>query len=68
MVTATAILTDQFTESSSKILSTLEGIGDEEFFWEPCGGCWTLHHRFEERTPHASGRMRRPPSLGSADG
>ena len=55
MATATDILTEQFAESSTNILSILEGIGDEEFFWEPYAGCWTLHHQSEVRTPRPDG-------------
>jgi hypothetical protein len=55
LVTATEILTDQFTASSTKLLQVLDGIGDEEFFWEPCEGCWTLHLRSELRTKRPDG-------------
>jgi len=55
MVTATGILTDQFTQSSSKLQLVLDGITDDEFFWEPCPGCWTLHPRSEVRTSRPEG-------------
>lgn len=55
MATAVDLLTEQFTESSAKILKVLHGIGDEEFFWEPCAGCWTVHRRSEPRVASADG-------------
>jgi DinB superfamily len=33
----------------------LNGIGNEEFFWEPVAGCWTVHHRSEVRAASADG-------------
>ena len=32
-----------------------EGLTDDEYFWEPVPGCWTIHHRDEQRTPHQVG-------------
>jgi len=34
---------------------TLSRISDEEFFWEPVAGCWTVHHRSETRAASADG-------------
>ncbi len=32
----------------SRLRQRIEGLGDEEYFWEPVEGCWTIH-------PDASG-------------
>jgi hypothetical protein len=55
MTSAIQILTLQFADSSSKMLKILADIGDEEFFWEPCAGCWTLHRRSENRVRRPDG-------------
>lgn len=34
----------------------LNGLSDEEYFWEPAPGCWSIRRRGEERTPMAAGR------------
>ena len=34
----------------------LAGLTDEEYFWEPVKGCWTIHHRDEKRTPMQVGK------------
>lgn len=48
MGTATQLLSEQFSESSAHLARVLTDMGDEEFFWEPCDGCWTVHHRTEQ--------------------
>jgi hypothetical protein len=53
--TATQILKEQFADSSAKVLEILDGIEEEEFFWEPCAGCWTLHRRSEIRASRVDG-------------
>jgi uncharacterized damage-inducible protein DinB len=52
---AAGLLTEQLADSSSKILQALAEITDDEFFWEPCAGCWTLHHRSEALTERPDG-------------
>jgi uncharacterized damage-inducible protein DinB len=54
-VAATQILKEQFADSNARVLKVLDGIGDEEFFWEPCAGCWTLHRRSEIRASRVAG-------------
>lgn len=34
----------------------LEGLSDEEYFWEPVRGCWSIRPRGEASTPMAAGR------------
>lgn len=34
----------------------LNGLSDEEYFWEPVPGCWSIRRRGEQRTPMAAGR------------
>jgi DinB family protein len=53
--TAKTILMDQFVASARQILKALSGIRDEEFFWEPVPGCWTVHDRSEPRARSADG-------------
>jgi hypothetical protein len=55
VTTATQMFTEMLRESSSRSQGVLRDIGDEEFFWEPCGGCWTVHRRSEKRARHADG-------------
>ena len=55
VATATQVLTELFAESSTHILKVLDAIDDEEFFWEPCFGCWTVHRRGEVRARSADG-------------
>lgn len=47
VATATQLLAEQFSESSTHLGRVLADLGDDEFFWEPCDGCWTVHHRTE---------------------
>jgi hypothetical protein len=35
--------------------SRLEGLPDEEYFWEPCPGAWSIRPRAEATTSHAAG-------------
>lgn len=56
VTTATQLLGEQFGESSTHLERVLADIGNDEFFWEPCDGCWTDHHRCE------------PPRAAWADG
>lgn len=58
MATARDLLDEQFTASSAHLLEVLAGIEDEEFFWEPIAGCWTVHDRAERRARGADGAGR----------
>jgi DinB superfamily len=49
------LLRDGFAASSEKLDRVLTGVGDEEFFWEPVAGCWTVHHRSKVRAASADG-------------
>ena len=33
----------------------LEGLTDDEYFWEPVEGCWSIRRRGEQRSPMAAG-------------
>jgi uncharacterized damage-inducible protein DinB len=54
-MTAKEILAAQLTGSSSRLMEVLAGIEDEEYFWEPVEGCWTVHRRNEGRAASADG-------------
>ena len=58
MVTARFLLLSEFNASSSHLVQVLAGIREEEFFWEPVRGCWTVHDRSERRARTADGRGR----------
>lgn len=58
MATARSLLRDQFDASSSRLAGVLANISEEEFFWEPVPGCWTVHERTERRARSADGRGR----------
>jgi hypothetical protein len=36
-------------ESYGRLRARLEGLTDDEFFWEPIAGCWTIH---QDRAGH----------------
>jgi hypothetical protein len=54
-VRASDVLRESFEGSCTRITKTLAGITDEEFFWEPVAGCWTVHRRSEQRAKSADG-------------
>jgi hypothetical protein len=49
------VLRDSFAASGARLMKTLAGIADAEFFWEPVAGCWTVHRRGEIRASSADG-------------
>ena len=55
MASCVELLRDAFARSSEALGRVLNGIGDEEFFWEPVAGCWTVHPRSEVRAASADG-------------
>jgi hypothetical protein len=55
MASCVELLRDGFAKSSETLSRVLSGIGDEEFFWEPVVGCWTVHRRSEVRAASADG-------------
>jgi DinB superfamily len=42
MPTATQLLADQLDEAYQRVRDRVEGLTDEEFWWEPVPGCWTV--------------------------
>jgi uncharacterized damage-inducible protein DinB len=55
VVRAVDVLRESFAGSCDRLLRTLTGMDDAEFFWEPVAGCWTVHRRSEQRAAHADG-------------
>ncbi len=55
MATARAVLQQQFNDSSTKLATVVADLDDDEFFWEPVPGCWTVHDRREKRAASADG-------------
>ena len=55
MADRTALLEDQWAASCSRLSRIVTGLTDDEFFWEPCAGCWTVHRRSETRAASADG-------------
>jgi uncharacterized damage-inducible protein DinB len=54
-VRASDVLRESFEASCQRVTRTLTGITEEEFFWEPVAGCWTVHRRSEQRAKSADG-------------
>jgi hypothetical protein len=54
-VHASDVLRQSFDASCQRVTRRLTGITDEEFFWEPVAGCWTVHRRSERRAKSADG-------------
>jgi uncharacterized damage-inducible protein DinB len=55
MSTGAEILRTAYAASCDSLRRILTGITDAEFFWEPVGGCWTVHRRSEDRGVSADG-------------
>ncbi len=55
MSSCVELLRDGFAKSSEALSRVLGDIDDEEFFWEPVAGCWTVHLRSEVRAASADG-------------
>jgi hypothetical protein len=49
------LLRGGFAEACARIGRVVDGLGDDEFFWEPVPGCWTVHRRDEHRAASADG-------------
>ena len=49
MASAVGVLRDQWGVSCDRLLQRLEGLTDEEYRWEPVGGCWNV--RPDARSP-----------------
>lgn len=39
-----------------QLRARLEGLTDDEYFWEPAPGCWSIRRRSEAATPMAAGK------------
>jgi hypothetical protein len=37
------LLAAQMDEVYGRLRRRLEGLGDDEYFWEPVPGCWSVH-------------------------
>jgi uncharacterized damage-inducible protein DinB len=55
MSSCVELLRGAFAESCEALSRVLASIGDEEFFWEPVAGCWTVHPRSQVRAASADG-------------
>jgi hypothetical protein len=55
MTTGTEILAAAYAASCDSLQRVLSGVGEEEFFWEPVAGCWTVHRRSQMRGVSAGG-------------
>jgi len=49
MPTATQLLAEQLDEAYHSLRDRVEGLTDEEFFWEPVSGCWTVRRGADGR-------------------
>jgi hypothetical protein len=45
MPTATQLLADQLDEAYRTLRERVEGLTDEEFWWEPVAGGWTVRRQ-----------------------
>jgi DinB superfamily len=54
-ITRLSLLTAQYDTSYEMFRSRLEGLTDEEYFWEPVKNCWNLRRRDEVTTPRFQG-------------
>jgi hypothetical protein len=55
MTSGADILRAAFAASCESLRATLDGISEDEFFWEPVAGCWTVHPRSERRGVSSDG-------------
>jgi len=42
MASAVDVLRGQWARSCDRILRRLDGLSDDEYFWEPVAGCWSV--------------------------
>ena len=56
MTTASDLIRSSYAASCDSLHRILAGVSDEEFFWEPVAGCWTVHRRSEPRGVSVDGR------------
>jgi DinB superfamily len=55
MTTGAEILRTAYAASCDSLRRILRGMTEDEFFWEPVAGCWTVHRRSESRGVSADG-------------
>ena len=55
MTSGADVLRAEFADSCQTLHRVLADVGDDEFFWEPVSGCWTLHPKSESRGVNADG-------------
>lgn len=55
MTTGADILRTAYAASCKSLQRVLAGVSEQEFFWEPVEGCWTVHRRSEPRGVSAEG-------------
>lgn len=48
-------LVDQYTTSYEMLAERLAGLSDDEYFWEPSPGCWSVRQRAAVTTPRSFG-------------
>ncbi len=49
------LLLAQYETSYAMLAERLAGLGDDEYFWEPAPGCWSLRRQGEVRTNRSVG-------------
>ncbi len=54
--TRLGLLIDQYDTSYDMLRARLDGLTDEEYFWEPVAGCWSVRRRAEAKTTPVIGR------------
>ncbi len=52
MGAAVDLLSRQMSESFRTMRARLDGLTDEEYFWEPVPGCWRVYRRHDGRWDH----------------
>ncbi len=55
MTTGAEILRTAYAASCDSLRRVLSGVSEQEFFWEPVAGCWTVHRRSQARGVSAEG-------------
>lgn len=50
------LLLAQYETSYEYLIDRLQGIDDQEYFWEPVPRCWSVRQRSEAVTPHTIGK------------
>jgi DinB superfamily len=55
VTTGADLVRDGFRDACASLDRIVRDLADDEFFWEPVAGCWTVHHRAERRARSADG-------------